>query len=118
MFLDFIFNKICSYSLDKKREKIKRKIDDVNAYRELAFKDIYDAKEMYNAKLNEIVNFLNGIRNEAEANFKIIVMEELYEVAEIIRKSYDLLFIIIDYNSQIKIFNYKKNYYRTEINFF
>ncbi|EKV57221.1 hypothetical protein [Brachyspira hampsonii] len=115
---DFIFNKICSYGLEKKREKIKRKIDDVNAYRELAFKDIYDAKERYNTKLNEIVNFLNGIRDEAEMNFKPIVQEELYEVAEIIRKSYDLLFSITDYNAQIKILNYKKDYHRTEINFF
>ncbi|WP_258222212.1 hypothetical protein [Brachyspira hampsonii] len=118
MFLDFIFNKICSYSLDKKREKVKIKIDNLNAYRELALVEINNAKEMYNAKLNEIVNFLNGIRDEAEMNFKTIVQDELYEVAEIIRKSYDLLFIIIDYNSQIKILNYKKDYHRTEINFF
>ena len=118
MFLDFIFNAICSHSLEKKREKVKMKIDDVNAYRELALKEIYDTKEILNSKLHEISDFLNGIRYEAEVNFKPIVQDELYRVAEIIRKSYDLLFIIIDYNAQIKILNYKKNYNKTEINFF
>ena len=118
MILDLIFNAICSHSLEKKREKIKRKIDDIIAYRELALVEINNAKEIYNVKLNEIVNFLNGIRNEVEMNFKTIVQKELYEAADIIRKSYDLLFILIDYNAQIKILNYKKNYHRTEINFF
>ncbi|KLI23411.1 hypothetical protein JQ824_05295 [Brachyspira hyodysenteriae] len=117
MLLKFFVNKLCSYSLDRKKEKVKRKIDDLNAYIQLASKEIDSTQTKLNSKLYEITDFLNGIVYEAKITFKPIVQSELHEVSDIIKKSYDLLFVIIGYNAKMKIFYCKKNYYMTEINF-
>lgn len=115
MIIDFLVNLICKKKLEKQREKLKLKISDLENYRDRAIQRVNEVKEYYNQRLNEVFEYLSNLEINIKNNFYNFVHDELIEVSNIVKESYDTVFEMIDLDWQIKILTARKNNKKIEI---
>ncbi|WP_297276852.1 hypothetical protein [uncultured Brachyspira sp.] len=116
MILGFFMNLICKKKLEKQREKLKLKIADIENYRAAAINRVKNFKENCDKNLNDLFNYLSDLKLNIENNFYLIVKDDLKDVSNIIEKSYDVVFDMIDFDLQIKVLVSKIGNIRREIN--
>ncbi|CRF31564.1 hypothetical protein BRSU_0229 [Brachyspira suanatina] len=115
MIIDFLLNIMCKKKLEKQREKLKLKIADLENYRDRAIQRVNEVKEYYNQRLNDVFEHLSKLEINIKNNFYKIVHDELIEVSNIVKQSYEIVFHMIDLDWQIKILTSRKNNKKTEI---
>ncbi|MEI0486512.1 hypothetical protein R4K89_04475 [Brachyspira intermedia] len=115
MFIGFFINLICKKKLERQREKLKLKIADLENYRDSAIRRVDKVKDDYNKRLSDVFDYLSNLEINIKNNFYVVVHNELIEVSNIVKQSYETVFDMIDLDWQIKILTARKNNKKIEI---